>query len=88
MPKSMNEIADYLNNFEKRKRYMDKVTRYAIVFFFITYAYLLVDKMMGKFTPVNNPSPCNTAAAVDSVKFLYEYKLDSVIKTKQNRYKK
>lgn len=88
MRKTQNEIADYLNNFERRKRFMERVKRYAIVFFFISYAYLLVDNMMGKFSPVNPPPPCNTAAAVDSVKFLYEYKLDSVIKTKQNKKKK
>lgn len=88
MRKTQNEIADYLNNFERRKRFMERVTRYAIAFFFITYAYLLVDKVMGKFSPANAQTPCNTAGAVDSVKLLYEYKLDSVIKTKQNKKKR
>lgn len=82
-----NEVADYLNNFEKRKRFMDKVKNWGIMFFFITYAYLMVDKMMGKVSP-EKQIPCNTSEAVDSVIFIYEHKLDSVMKIKQNRKRK
>lgn len=37
-------VADYLNNFEKRKRFNNKMRTILILFFLITYAFLLGDK--------------------------------------------
>jgi hypothetical protein len=87
MRKSQNEIADYLNNFEKRKRFMSNVKSWSIIFFFITYGFLLVDKVMGTVNPAEPAAPCNASAAVDSVTNVYEYKLDSVIKLSKKRRK-
>jgi hypothetical protein len=83
---SQNEIADYLNNFEQRKRFMDNVKKWSIVFFFITYGYLLIDKGMSEVFPVEHTcKPCNTATAIDSVKTIYQHKMDSIINKKRRK---
>jgi hypothetical protein len=88
MTKTSSEIADYLNNYENRRRFMQRVKTWATIFFFVTYGYLLTDKVRGLIAPGNVQPPCNTATAIDSVMNHYQYKLDSVVKTKQNKKRK
>lgn len=42
-------VADYLNNFEKRKRFNNKLRILLILFFMVTYALLLGDKTYDLF---------------------------------------
>jgi hypothetical protein len=79
-----NKIADYLNNYEQRKKYMNQIKNWALVFFFITYAYLLLYTINFKyFTYKHVCTPCNTQFAIDSLKSHYQYKLDSLSKIKR-----
>ena len=81
-----NKIADYLNNYEQRKKYMDQLKNWALVFFFITYAYLLFYTINFKFFSDKHVCPsCNTQFAIDSLKTHYQYKLDSLSKIKTKR---
>lgn len=83
-----NEVADYLNNFEQRKKFIERIKNWATVFFFVSYAYFIYDKLTASMFTTHRCPQCNTAAAVDSTRFIYEHKLDSVIQTKQNKTKR
>jgi hypothetical protein len=43
--KTKPTVADYLNNFEQRRRFRERVKSYLVIFFFLTYGFLLFEKI-------------------------------------------
>lgn len=60
-------VADYLNNFEKRKRFNNKMRTILILFFLITYAFLLGDKTYELFLENKRESLTKDYLRKDSV---------------------
>lgn len=69
-------VADYLNNFEKRKRFNNKMRTILILFFLTTYAFLLSDKTYELFLENKRESLTKDYLYRDSI---YRDSLNTVI---------
>jgi hypothetical protein len=78
-------LADYLNNFEERKRLSTKAKNYFIFFIFVTYLLLLYNFFSGKIKAymtekptVEVPCHINVMMAKDSLHMHYTRIIDSI----------
>lgn len=87
--KNRNEkgyVADYLNNFERRKRLMNKIKSLVIILFLFSYGYLLYDNLNRRMEDAlaeeigfNIPCQISVQMAKDSVHLQYSNLIDSVL---------